>query len=39
MRPNDAVCAGFFTKDSPTMIEEDVRLLAEALAAAAPGAT
>jgi hypothetical protein len=33
MRRNDAVCVGFFTKHLPTMIEEDIGLLAESLAA------
>lgn len=34
MRPNDAVCVGFFTKDHPTMIEEDIQLLEEGLTGA-----
>ena len=34
LRPQDAVCLGFFLQDKPTMIEEDLRLLEEALAKA-----
>jgi hypothetical protein len=32
LRPQDAVCVGFFLKDFPNSIEENVRLLEEALA-------
>ena len=32
MRPGDAVCVGFFTKDNPDMIEEDIHLFESALA-------
>jgi hypothetical protein len=30
-RPGDAVCVGIFTKEGPTMIQEDVELLETAL--------
>lgn len=33
MRPADAVCVGFFTKDKPAMIREDIELLEAGLAA------
>ena len=33
MRPSDAVCVGIYTKDNPTMLEEDVRLLLDNLRA------
>jgi hypothetical protein len=32
LRPQDAVCIGFFTQAAPNAIEEDLRLLEEALA-------
>ena len=32
LRPEDAVCIGFFTQAAPNAIEEDLRLLEEALA-------
>jgi len=32
LRPQDALCVGFFMRDNPAMIEEDLRLLEEALA-------
>jgi len=31
MRPGDAVCVGFYTKDKPGMIAEDIALLESAL--------
>ena len=31
MRPQDAVCLGFFTKEFPTSIEDDLRMLKQAL--------
>ena len=31
MRPGDAVCVGFFTKDKPDMIREDIAILEESL--------
>jgi len=34
MRPNDAVCVGVYTKDNPKMLEDDVCLLEQSLAAA-----
>jgi len=37
LRPTDAVCVGVFTKHKPAMIEEDVRLLREAMAARPAG--
>jgi hypothetical protein len=31
LRPNDAVCVGIYPKDNPRMLEEDLRLLEDAL--------
>jgi hypothetical protein len=36
LRPQDAVCVGVFLKDFPNSIEDDLRLLEEALAQASP---
>ena len=36
MRDDDAVCVGVHTKDQPDMIEQDIRLLTEALASRRP---
>ena len=33
LRANDAVCVGIYQKDKPGMLQEDVRLLEESLAA------
>lgn len=36
MRENDAVCVGIYPKDHPNMLQEDIELLEESLAAYAP---
>jgi hypothetical protein len=39
MRPGDAVCVGFFTKDDPGMIAQDIAWLEEGLQAAGQAAS